>query len=655
LNEKEVTVMGKGSKYIPPVIAGILLLLALMILPIPLFLFAAILIIVAFVLADAAKNRLLLVIAVRNIVRKRSTTALAICGLMVGTAIFSASFAVSDTMDNMIVQEVSKGYGEIDFTLRSMNQTGFRYYNESDLAPIIKDLSGIRHVEASDPIIAETIGARSIRNGLFSSSVGLYGVTPFAVSHFGGLFGQDGKPVGEMPPNGSAYVHESTAKSLDIKADDVLMIGYGSRTAQVRIVQVVKNDGLATYGTIGGLYVNLGYAQNLTGRVGQTNIVLISIEGPKSVNIGYAKDVRSGITQTLGKYKSLGFMIYDDKEDFLQKTRSAMSIFTDLFFVFGTFSIISGVILIVNVFTMLGEERKSEFGVIRAIGLKRKAMRRIFTYEGLVYGCAAAGVGAVVGLGLAYLIILFLGMIGITGGSPLQDSFIATPASLMIAYMTGLLLTLLTVFIATVRISNLNIVRAVRNIPEPEIQRSDSRVFRMGAGIFACGMLLMLMGIAAKSYTFDFTGLSISLLSLGMLLRRSLGDRIAWSLAGIATLVIWIPGLNVFGFVSGSSGIEMFVISGVFMVTSLLVIVMYNSDSIVHFFTAALMAKGRYRAVVKTSMSYPLKAKFRTALSIFIFGLVIYTIVSLSVMTGLMSQTTTKVVKETSGDRKSVV
>ena len=64
-----------------------------------------------------------------------------------------------------------------------------------------------------------------------------------------------------------------------------------------------------------------------------------------------------------------------------------------MFFVLGSFSVIAGLLLIVNIFTMLGEERKSEMGMSRAIGMKKTHLRKLFVYEGLVYACVAAGIG----------------------------------------------------------------------------------------------------------------------------------------------------------------------------------------------------------------------------------------------------------------------
>ncbi len=97
------------------------------------------------------------------------------------------------------------------------------------------------------------------------------------------------------------------------------------------------------------------------------------------------------------------------------------------------------------------------------------------------------------------------------------------------------------------------------------------------------------------------------------------------------------------------SDIDQFVIAGIFMVVSALVIVMVNSDAIVSFFTKVFRVRGGYKAVIKTAVSYPLRARTRTALSIFIFGLVIFTVTTLTMISGILAVGVPKEVSDSSG------
>src|SRR4030095_12666847 len=59
------------------------------------------------------------------------------------------------------------------------------------------------------------------------------------------------------------------------------------------------------------------------------------------------------------------------KQDTLEAAKVAGGSVGSLFLFIGSFAIIAGVLLLVNVFVMLAEERKGELGMLRAVGMKR--------------------------------------------------------------------------------------------------------------------------------------------------------------------------------------------------------------------------------------------------------------------------------------------
>jgi len=79
----------------------------------------------------------------------------------------------------------------------------------------------------------------------------------------------------------------------------------------------------------------------------------------------------------------------------------------------------------------------------------------------------------------------------------------------------------------------------------------------------------------------------------------------------------------------------LFILSGVLIVLSTVLIVMYNSDPIIKAITGTFGRISRLRPTVKTAVSYPLKKKFRTGMTVAMFALVIYMIAMLSVFSNL--------------------
>ncbi len=158
------------------------------------------------------------------------------------------------------------------------------------------------------------------------------------------------------------------------------------------------------------------------------------------------------------------YSVVTAKQDGLERADLFGSIFTSVFIVFGLFSIAAGVMLIFLIFVMLAAERRAEMGMARAIGTKRRHLIQQFLFEGYVYnlGAALVGivVGVVVGLGMVKLMALLLRSVDFSTQSHVE------PHSLVVAFCLGALVTFLTVVVSSFRVSRLNIVAAIRDLPE---------------------------------------------------------------------------------------------------------------------------------------------------------------------------------------------
>jgi putative ABC transport system permease protein len=631
-----------------------LVLVVLSFLFLPLFgaLLVAIVVAIVIVLLDARQHRILLTMATRNIIRRKGTTALVIGGLMIGTAIISTSLVVGDTMNNMIVKEATNALGEVDFGISSQSE-GFRYFNESYLNPLADQFAAIPNVAASDTLIRDSVAIQNAQNGLSRPNINLMGMNSTVIQDFGSFYDPSGQLVQTAPGPLNVYLNQKVASAIDAHVGEQVILFKGQElVVQLTVSLIVQDKGLGAYGGSGNIIVDLTTAQLFLNRSAQANYIFVTLPGVGDSGLQYADQVRTDIDSILNPLEpSTGLRISSDKAKTIEEAQTMSQMFTSLFFVFGSFSIIAGVALVVNIFTMLGEERKGEMGVARAIGMKRVQLRKLFVYEGTLYAALAAAVGSGLGLVLAYVIVWAMsGMFNFGENSfNLVKYFTFTPISLVLGYLAGFLLTIITVYLATRRISNLNIVRAIRNIPEPPVAKDDKRAFRFGLLLLAGGALLMGYGVYAEKLAFANSGLALIAISLGFLLRRFLSERMAWSLAGLLTIIVWVPlpfDLKIFPY---KADIEGFVVAGLFLVVGALMIIMFNSDSIIHVLTKLFRVRKEYRAVLKTAISYPLKAKFRTALSVFIFGLVIFTVTTLSVVSGMMSVNIDRMVSETSG------
>jgi putative ABC transport system permease protein len=212
------------------------------------------------------------------------------------------------------------------------------------------------------------------------------------------------------------------------------------------------------------------------------------------------------------------------------------------------------------------------------------------------------------------------------------------PRSLVIAYTLGMVFTFVVVALSAWRVSRINIVRAIRDLPEPP---STGRSWK-GGGIrvllLLLGFLLTAVGIQAAQFFPFMLGTSLIIIGAALLARwAGLRDRLVFTFAGVTLLLWWLLPSDIydrlFPFLPEMKmGIEIFFLTGIMIVAGAVWTVIYNSDILL----AAIIALiGRVRwltPVLKTAISYPLHHKFRTGMALAMFSLVIFTMIFMSVM-----------------------
>ncbi len=337
------------------------------------------------------------------------------------------------------------------------------------------------------------------------------------------------------------------------------------------------------------------------------------------------------------------------------------TIFTSVFTIFGIFSIFAGVLLIFLIFVMLAAERRSEMGMARAIGMRRSQLVQMFVTEGMLYDLVAAALGIVLGLAISYAMIGFLGSIfnsaaqqissGLTN-SLFSFQFNVAPTSVLIAYALGVLFTFAVVSISSWQVSRMNIVSAIRDIPEPDTSEPGfgSLIRRLITGplMIAAGAWLYLGG-GGRQGTLLLIALSLVLvggtMSLGWVLsttslRTERRRRLVYSVLGLGLVLVWgapwetmMPGTG-FGMLEQDAQwtLMSFVVKAPALILGGILIIMFSADSILQAISRVLGGIGALTPVLKTAIAYPLSSRFRTGMAMVMFAMIISTVVLMSVV-----------------------
>jgi putative ABC transport system permease protein len=605
----------------------------------PLFLFfALVLAAVAIVsLALALAHRMEFRLALRNVRRGRTRTALLLLGLLVGTTIVSSSLIVGDTVGALNVHFTYQAFGFTDEAVT--NQTpaaGYPFFPAAVFPALAAHAQGTPGLKGLTPEIVGSVSALDRTTGIPQANLNLIGVDPSAAALLGSFTTDSGASLAGPAP-GSVLLDAQAASDLNATAGHTLVL-YGRSTVVAVVQAVVRDDTRGGFLFGGNVFVPLALAQTLENASGRINYIAATNQGSLQDAVGVSDSVSAALNRSLLAIGAPpGLAAQPVLAQNLAVAQANGSSLTTLFLVLGLFSIVAGGMLIVGIFVMLAEERKGEMGMLRAIGLKRRSLVLTYYFEGLAYSAGSALAGTILGVGVGYGLTYAFSVIFSSGSvtsAAILESFTVTTRSLVIGYVVGFLLTLVTVAVASARASRLNIVRAIRSVPEPApTLRLYTRLAYAGIAVAAVGAYLFgstYRGSGDLSY--PIVGLALVLVGIAMFASRFLPNRFAFSAAG-AGLLVWGGTEPLHTAVLGTSHggtIFVFFVDGILMVVGAILLYVFNSDLVVRAVTALTGVRPSSVPIVRVGLSYPSRRPFRTAVNLTIFALVLFTVVGVA-------------------------
>jgi putative ABC transport system permease protein len=602
---------------------------------------------VATVGVTALRNRIMFLVGLRNIPRRLAQTVLIIIGLMLSTLIISAAFTTGDTVDNSITKMMYDALGHVDEIIEYKTEHEDEGVGQSDVTipesayvELRDALAGDPSIDGIAPVLVESVPAVNEEEHLSAPGVHVMGIDPATMTGFPDIINLQGEV---LDPNSlrdnEVYVNESAADELDVRPGDTVTIYFQNQPFRFTVADVVRDKvatGAIEMGTGEGMVGRLSALQEIFGRRGVFDFIAISNRGGVRDSVSLSDSVIDKIEQVIDD-KKLNLSVAESKQEDLEIAEMAGNSMMTFFLILGLFSIAAGVLLIIMIFVMLAAERKMEMGITRAIGTKRRHLIQMFMSEGMGYNMLSALVGVTLGVMVSLILTSILAAVFSEFGFSISPT--VTPQSLIISYSLGIVLTFVTVVFASWRVSNLNIVRAIRDLPEPEA-RPGLRSLIAGVLLLLLGGLLMFAGMAGD-VGFPYTlGFSLALFGLGIGLRYlHIPERPLFTSIGTVLLLFWLFGAGgrlpkwmTANRELSEGGIEMFFLSGIVMVAAATFVLVYNADLLLRLFTLAASRAGRILPAVKTAVAYPMASKFRTGMTIAMISLVIFALTTMSTM-----------------------
>jgi putative ABC transport system permease protein len=607
---------------------------------------------------SALRNRVSFRMAARNLPRRRTQTILVVLGLMLATMLFSASFTTGDTLTNSLRLQSLENLGQVDVQVQAAGASGEQQFGDTSseragyfdakVADEVRDrLSDENHVSGVAPAAIETVPATAKGSDLSEPSTDVLGLDQEQMEGFDKLTTSSGMKL-DLADLGKdeIYLSADAAEGLDVENGDVIEATFAQKLGTTATPNAPPAPGAVPVPrpselTVAGVYESganpasstsmvmpLQRLQERVGEEGRINAVLITHKGPAiegAAGTGATKDALRVLLE------ENDLQAEPVKKEAIDQADQGGETFTSIFLLFGQFSVGAGVLLIFLIFVMLAAERKHELGIARAVGMRRGHLMRMFAFEGALYALLASALGSVAGVGVGWLMVRVIGKA--FAGSGFEISFATSPENVVIAFCLGMVLTFAVVLISSWRVSRLNVVRAIRDIPEPDRKGRSVKGALLALATPLAGAGFLWQGLQAEQMGLYMLGLSLIIVGAALVARvLRVPERISFTVAGMLLLGLWLLPVS-FAPSGMTEGIDLFFISGVMIVLAGVWIIIYNSDLLLGAVVALFGWLRGMPPVLRAAVSYPMQSRFRTGMTLAMFSLVVFTIVTMSFIT----------------------
>ncbi|MGZ6886533.1 MAG: ABC transporter permease [Acidimicrobiia bacterium] len=597
---------------------------------------AVVVVAVLFVAVVALRNRVFFRIGTRNIRRRIGRSALIVVGLMLATTIIAAALGTGDTMGrnvrNSVVQTLGAGdeWVTVAAAKPNVNQPLSLTPGLAPLAagPATRAIEAAtrsgRLVDAVVPALVRPVAVQDVSSRQTEPLVTMFAPAADRATRLGRIVGSSGRTWKlQALGRGRVLLEHHAADALGARPGDHLRVYSGPQPAAVVVADVVRYEGGGSPKSV--MLLPLSGVRATLGIPADTDVIVVSNRGGSLGGADGTATVLARIRPVLGP---LGLAVHPLKRDGLEAADLAGASFMQMFSTFGSFSIAAGILLIFLIFVMLAAERRTEMGVARAIGMQRHHLVETFVFEGAAYDLVAAAVGA--GLGVLVSLAMVTGIGRAFAAQGIEVGYSVRWQSVVVAYALGVIITFAVVAVSAWRVSVLNIVTAVRNLPDPVRRDRPRRGLVGGVVALVLGGVLIVAGVGGTQTMPLMLGTSLVCIGAVPVARRlGVPDRAAFTGAGVLVVGVWLlPFRVVEALVPGlQMDFSMWIVGGLMIVLGSTWTVVYNADALLG---AAMAVFGRIRslaAVLRISMAYPLRTRLRTGMTLAMFTLVVFTLV----------------------------
>ncbi len=315
--------------------------------------------------------------AMRNPKRTASTAAALMIGVALVTVIGTVGASIRSTLSRVIDQSV-----KADYIVSPSGSSGGGNAGTGFSPDVAKGL-------AARPELAAVAAGRQANWHSGTSSKTLVAVDPATAGQVINFAMTSGSL--SALAQGDVLISDSTASSHHLKVGDALTMGFdASGTQHLTVGGTYKANQF-----VGSYVISIATYDANYPKGGLDQLVFVKDRASPAASL-------TAIKQVIAPYPGLQVQ---DQTAFKASEKNSISTLLNLVYVLLAFSILIALIGIVNTLALSVIERTRELGLLRAVGMMRRQVRRMVRGEAIVVCLIGAVLGIVVGLGLGLALV----------------------------------------------------------------------------------------------------------------------------------------------------------------------------------------------------------------------------------------------------------
>lgn len=442
------------------------------------FVLVIVCIITCLTIITAIKNQHIRRMALRNIKLHLTTSILTVIGASIGTILIVSALLLQSSLDKSVDQMIEQHLGPItgDFPATMQHSLqGKGYYDSTDLDELFTLIE--KHPEFYSYLSA--VGFESVLMKVNEDGDPLV-ISPKTYVHAfdleqAQLFDSEGAQwIPELIDNDKIVLSERAANQLEARVGEtIVLLSPELHPFTLTVQEIVPEQGLTGY-----LGADLGQSTAIVNLTTARN--MIPFEGDNVYTNIYVNHYTEQFSRYTYSYSQIseGWQLVNMVNEVKFKTNMDL---LPLFLMISVIVIIIGIVLIINIFKMIAEERRKEFGILRSVGMKRSHLSKLLRIEGFIYAIVSAIIGSVLGTVLAYGLLLVIrnllsDMLELDTGIRIDYVFFVDASSIIIGMGVGIILIYTLMWNIARKTAKISIVQALQTQEESASQEKGSKL-----------------------------------------------------------------------------------------------------------------------------------------------------------------------------------